>query len=335
MNLRTPCLAASGMAAFSALALALAQTVATPIVKGETYTFRHEVYNGFGLERLEDLRGKPVLIEFWSYHCPPCVGSAIPETLRLHAKYGDSMHLLFAETGGASENQVLSYALSKGWLGTQAMWTTEQPIEREGNNVPWFALLSSDGDIVLEGIATERTAEIESSLAQLVKEGEKAPSELSRELAKALAESADGNHARAREVAQRELEAAAGDGYRTQEAKRVLAQIEERLDQKVKQVRWLLDNGYPIEAGEAVDKLGKGVKGWPEREVQLAGFAQELDTPGMKLELEAQKALQKIERKVFEDPDVRWVKNLQKIVEKYPRTKTAERAQKLAKIAAI
>jgi hypothetical protein len=54
----------------------------------------------------------------------------------------------------------------------------------------------------------------------------------------------------------------------------------------------------------------------------------------MKLELEAQKALQKIERKVFEDPDVRWVKSLQRIVEKYPRTKTAERAKKLAKIAA-
>lgn len=333
MYLRTSTLAACGVAALGALVLA--QTTATKIVTGETYTFRRPVYNGYGLERLEDLRGKPVLVEFWSYHCPPCVGSAIPDTLRLHAKYGDGMHLLFSETGGASENQVLSYALSKGWLGTPAMWTTEQPIERQGNNVPYFALLSSDGEIVLEGIATERTAEIESSLDQLVKEGERVPREVSRELAKALAESGEGNYARAREIALRELEDAVGDGFRTQDAKRVLAQIEERLDQKVKQLRWMLDNGYPIEAGEAVLKLGKSVKGWPEREIQLAGFALELETPEMKLELEAQKALQKIERKVFEDPDVRWVKSLQKIVEKYPRTKTAERAQKLAKIAAI
>ena len=111
--------------------------------------------------------------------------------------------------------------------------------------------------------------------------------------------------------------------------------IRERLDQKLKQVRWMLGNGYPIEAGEAVERLSKSIKGWPERESQLAGLSQELETPEMQLELEAQKALQKIERKVFEDPDVRWVKHLQKIVEKYPRTKTAERAQKLAKIAAV
>ncbi len=333
MNLQSPILAGLGVAALGAAALA--QTAAVKIVSGETYTFRRQVYNGFGVERLEDLRGKPVLIEFWSYHCPPCVGSAIPETLRLHEKYGDAVHLLFAETGGASENQVLSYALSKGWLGTSAMWTTEQPIERQGNNVPYFALLSSSGEIVLEGIATERAAEIESSLDELVEEGEKAPREVSRELGKALVEAGEGNFARAREIALRELEAAAGDGYKTQEAKRVLSQIEERLDQKVKQVRWMLSNGYPIEAGEAIERLGKSVKGWIERESQLAGFAQELETPEMKLELEAQKALQKIEKKVFEDPDVRWVKSLQKIVEKYPRTKTAERAQKLAKIAAI
>lgn len=75
MNLRTPTLAALGVAALGAFVSA--QTTATKIVTGETYTFRRQVYNGFGLERLEDLRGKPVLIEFWSYHCPPCVGSAI------------------------------------------------------------------------------------------------------------------------------------------------------------------------------------------------------------------------------------------------------------------
>jgi thiol-disulfide isomerase/thioredoxin len=334
MNLRIPLLAASGVVGLGAFVLG--QTSSPEPFAGTSYTFRRPVYNGFGLERLEDLRGKPVLIEFWSYQCPPCVASAIPETLRLQSKYGEDLHLLFAETGGASENQVLSFALSKGWLGSRAMWTTELPLVREGKDVPYFALLSAEGDIVLEGIATERASEIETSLDQLVKDGEKAPREVSRELAKALAESSEGNFARAHELALKELEEAGPEGgAKAQEAKRVLEQIDERLDLKVKQLRWMLENGYPIEAGEAILKLGKSLKGWQERENQLAGFAEELETPEMKLELEAQKALQKIERKVFEDPDVRWVKNLQRIVEKYPRTKTAERAKKLAKIAAI
>ena len=333
MNLRIPFLAASGVVGLGAFVLG--QTSSPAPQAGTTYTFKRPVYNGYGLERLEDLRGKPVLIEFWSYHCPPCVSSAIPETLRLKAKYGDDLQLLFAETGGASENQVLSFALSKGWLGSPAMWTTELPLRREGNDTPYFALLSAEGEIVLEGVTTERATEIETSVAELVKDGEKVPRETSRELAKALAESGEGNFARARELALKELDAAGEDAAKAQDAKHVIAQIEERLDLKVKQARWMLENGYPIEAGEAIDKLGKSVKGWEERENQLAGFAEELATPEMKLELEAQKALQKIERKVFEDPDVRWVKSLQRIVEKYPRTKTAERAKKLAKIAAI
>jgi hypothetical protein len=87
-----------------------------------------------------------------------------------------------------------------------------------------------------------------------------------------LAESGEGNFARARELALKELDAAGEDAAKAQDAKHVIAQIEERLDLKVKQARWMLENGYPIEAGEAIDKLGKSVKGWEERENQLGGL---------------------------------------------------------------
>ena len=55
----------------------------------------------------------------------------------------------------------------------------------------------------------------------------------------------------------------------------------------------------------------------------------------MKIEREAQKALQRVEKKLFRDPDVKWVSHLQKVVEKDPRTKTSERAKQLAKFASI
>jgi thiol-disulfide isomerase/thioredoxin len=328
LGLAAPCAAALGL-------LSSSQTRATPVVDGVVYEFRRPVYNGFGIEKLEELRGRPLLIEFWSYHCPPCVNSAIPDTLRLHTKYGDEMHLLFAEVDGVSENQVLSFALSQRWLETGAMWTTEQPLERQELDAPYFVLLTASGEIALEGVATERVGELDKMLESLLKEGEKAPAGGGREIARAMQELGDGNFARALELAQREYEAAGEDSLKAYEAERVLELIEERLDLKIRQVRWMLDNGYPLEASEEIEKLGKAIKGLAGREAELVDLAAMLETPELKLEAEAQRALVKIERKMFEEPDARWVKSLQKIVEKYPRTKTAERAKKLAKIAAI
>jgi thiol-disulfide isomerase/thioredoxin len=302
---------------------------------GVDFTFRRPVFNGFGIERLSDLRGKPVLIEYWSHHCPPCVSSAVPDAIQLQAEFGDAVQVLLCEAGHSSDNQVLSYALNKGWLATSAMWTTEHPVTRETKDVPYFMLLDAQGEIAMEGIASEQRRELEQKLEELVKDAAKGPRELSRDLAKAITEANDGNFTKARDIAGAAVEEAGEDTVKLQEAKRVLSTVEERLEQRLKRARWMLDNGYPIEATDSLSRLAKGVKGWPEPEVRVADMNAELETPEMKLEVEAQKALQKIEKKLFVEPDVRLVKQLQKIVEKYPRTKTAERAKQLAKIASI
>ncbi len=51
--------------AAAALLPLLAASPATLEDTAVSYTFRSPVVNGMGLEKLEDLRGKPVFIEFW------------------------------------------------------------------------------------------------------------------------------------------------------------------------------------------------------------------------------------------------------------------------------
>jgi thiol-disulfide isomerase/thioredoxin len=42
---------------------------------------------------LSDLRGKPVVLEFWSRQCPPCVKN-LPKIKRIAQDYGDDIHVV-------------------------------------------------------------------------------------------------------------------------------------------------------------------------------------------------------------------------------------------------
>lgn len=54
--------------------------------------FAFEDLNGSTLS-LSDLRGKPVLLNFWATWCPPC-RKEIPDLQRFHEQYGDQVTLL-------------------------------------------------------------------------------------------------------------------------------------------------------------------------------------------------------------------------------------------------
>jgi len=55
------------LVAVAALAVGMAAPAPQGVAVGEkvSYSFREPVMNAMGLTKLEDLRGKPVLIEFW------------------------------------------------------------------------------------------------------------------------------------------------------------------------------------------------------------------------------------------------------------------------------
>ncbi|MEM7305118.1 MAG: hypothetical protein AAF682_00540 [Planctomycetota bacterium] len=324
------------LAACAALVLGVlgnTQTSAPAQTKSEHYTFRRPLINGRGVSRLADLQGKPVLIEYWSHACSPCTGVAVPAALRMQQEFGDDIQVILVEVGGVSDQQLASYVLGKGWMGSPAMWTTERPVRTEEVEIPSFVLLSTEGEVALKGLTDEHQSSLDDAVGGLIRS--KPPKELPRGLNRAWTECNDGNYAKAHDIASKFVEDERDDGVKRAAGERVLKMIRERLDSRFQRVGWMMDNGYPIEAMEMLDELRKGVKGMAKREEAIRTIEQRLATPEMKLEVEAQKALAKVEKKLYEDPSVRYVKQLQKIVEKYPRTKSAERASKLVKVAGI
>ncbi len=62
----------------------------------------HEMsWTGFdgGIQKLKDLRGKAVILDFWATYCPPCI-EEIPHLKELKQKYGDDLHVVGLHVGG-------------------------------------------------------------------------------------------------------------------------------------------------------------------------------------------------------------------------------------------
>lgn len=55
------------------------------------------------VQKLSDLRGKAVILDFWATYCPPC-REEIPHLNALLAKYGnDNLHIVGLNVGGAED----------------------------------------------------------------------------------------------------------------------------------------------------------------------------------------------------------------------------------------
>jgi hypothetical protein len=63
-------LSVHGVAALLTLAFTSNSSVPLSVGVGDApqYTFRGSLVNGMGVTSLEDLRGKPLLIDFWGIH---------------------------------------------------------------------------------------------------------------------------------------------------------------------------------------------------------------------------------------------------------------------------
>src|SRR5215207_2059612 len=52
------------------------------------------------VQKLKDLNGKVVILDFWATYCPPCI-EEIPHLMELQAKYGaDNLHIVGLHVGG-------------------------------------------------------------------------------------------------------------------------------------------------------------------------------------------------------------------------------------------
>src|SRR5688500_13019350 len=56
-------------------------------------------FNG-DVQKLKDLKGKVVILDFWATYCPPCI-EEIPHLMELQSKYGEAqLHIVGLHVGG-------------------------------------------------------------------------------------------------------------------------------------------------------------------------------------------------------------------------------------------
>ncbi len=260
----------------------------------------------------------------------------MPASIKLQQQYGGDLQVLFVECQGADLATSEAFAWRQKWMGTEAMWTTERPLEAKGSGLPQFALLDTEGKLLLSGNPLGQKKQIEEAIAEQVKKAKNPPQGTPAKLSKPWAAFVKGNIGAA--IAECDKLGAA-DATLADAARALRAEMLSRTEGKLARGRWLIDNGYIAEATEMLAALGKSVKGCVELEGKIAADLARVLQPdeGLGAEAEAAKALASLQQKMIKDKPFEEgnVKALTKLVEKYRGTKAGERAARLAELSKI
>lgn len=296
-----------------------------------SYTFKSEALGGAGVKSLADLAGKPVLVDFWGINCPPCVGFAVPKGVEMQRELGDDVQVIFVECQGHDMPKVEQFAYQRGWMGSNAMWTTERPFDVGVDGIPHFALLDIEGKVILFGSSTQLHSQLEELVAEQVALVQKGPKDLHKDLKGAWKARAKGDYAKA--VA----EARKAEAKGAPDVEAFVASVNAAAEGKLRRIESMIANGHANSAVDAVETLAKGVVGLEGIAEKVTALATSLASPEMKSELEASKQVEKIEASLAEEGlEARGLdKKLEKIAEKFAGTKAAERAKHLMGLVAV
>jgi peroxiredoxin len=96
--------------------------------------------------KMNDYRGKPMVVNFWYLHCPPCLNE-IPSFNELSKKYGDKIHILAISRD--PKEQVKAF-LNKHIFKAEIVSDAEIFIDKYnlGSGYPFTLLLNKEGKIL-------------------------------------------------------------------------------------------------------------------------------------------------------------------------------------------
>lgn len=122
-------------------------------------------------QRLRDLRGKYVLLDFWGVFCPPC-RDGLPKLRALHKKYSPSGKFVLIGLSADAELKTLTDFVTKEslpWLQVHLRSQNLDAIEEVygARGYPTGVLIDPDGKIVASGLRTDdMVAAVEKALGQ-------------------------------------------------------------------------------------------------------------------------------------------------------------------------
>ncbi len=260
----------------------------------------------------------------------------MPAAVKLQKEYGDDLQVIFVESQNSGYDKSIGMAAKYGWLGNQAIWTSDYLFSIDSKGLPSFALLDAEGKVVLKGMSSSLHSKMVETIESLVKQRNAAPEDVPSKVAKVYSELAKGNFAKAHTTAQKVL---AKPGSKDTDAVVAAAEAslqatQSRLDGELARAQWFLENGYPLRAKEMVGKLVKGTKGNPEMAQKVTALQTELASEKYKADFSAAKSLAKLESALYENGGSdKLVKKLQDFVAKYGASPVAKRAEQLVEVA--
>ncbi|HKU68962.1 MAG TPA: TlpA disulfide reductase family protein [Candidatus Baltobacteraceae bacterium] len=121
-----------------------------------------------GSERLSDLRGKPVVINFWASWCPPCTDE-LPYFARLSQTYGDRLTIVtvdWNEQPGIAEAYLRSHGIDLPLVSD-----TQSRIYREYSlsEVPDTVVLDAQGNVTYVSVGELSWKELDSAVQDVLK----------------------------------------------------------------------------------------------------------------------------------------------------------------------
>lgn len=303
------------------------------------YRFRAPLINGLGVEQLSDLRGWPVLVQFWDHNLWGAVQDMMKLILVLQVQFqGDLQVVLVEERLGRDDLERL--LLQKGWLHTEAMWTSERPFIHGSFQEPCCVLLSAEGEVIFKSpplgkkvdstelvYSNQLMDEIEAAIAAEVERRRKGPSGATAALRSAYEDFSQLRIGRAF-AALVEL----GDG---EAAARARADLERRVARRLSQAEWLVAHGAIGAAEERLNPLQDQLSAVPELDARLRALRERLASDQLSEERKADKALASLEKVIFtKGATARSPGSLKSVAGRYAGTLRGTEAARLAKLLA-
>lgn len=136
-------------------------------------------WTGFegNVQKLKDLRGKVVILDFWATYCAPCI-EEIPHLMELQAKHGaDNLHIVGLHVGGDEDRPKVPEFVERLKI-TYPLAYPEDPLTSyifgQQTAIPQTAIFDRSGRLVkkITGFNPQIKAELDKAVADAVNTNE-------------------------------------------------------------------------------------------------------------------------------------------------------------------
>ena len=254
----------------------------------------------------------------------------MPMAVKMAEEHGDDLVVLLVEVQGSSPEDIQRMALERKWFGHGALWTTERPMASPGRGIPASVLLDIEGRPIVSGNPLGLHSQIEDAIAAELKKVKRGPDGLHKDLKDAWKSAMRGKWSEAIREAEKIADEAGDDAALAEMAVGLADEWRDIAAKRVDRIERLVGQGYYERAENLAKDIEEELEALPEAETKLIALHERLESEELADERKAETALRKMEDKLFSKGARSFkAKSLEKLIEKFPGTKAAERAREL------